>query len=210
MLKYCDFLLLKPSKHAFFPRLCNCDFRSFVVPMWLSSFLNEFIHSFIHSVEARKWEMEERETKRESQLFTTWIQLGKVKYSHAKKKRHTVLLTMNANKIQLFARSLSTLLCSHHLFPFIFQTLHQYTSHTHVYASNLVRAWSNIYFNSIEEIPYSHCPIKVLKFNIYTGKYCRNCIQYRFDSWLAFLVDTWMPKKSNRVHAVTITNPNRQ
>lgn len=52
---------------------------------------------------------------------------------------------------------------------------------------NLVRAWSNIYFNSIEEIPYSHCPIKVLKFNIYTESIAETA--YNTDSiagWLFF------------------------
>ena len=42
-----------------------------------------------------------------------------------------------------------------------------------------VRVSSNIYFNSIEEIPYSHCPIKVLKFNIQYTPDCR--MQYGFD-----------------------------
>lgn len=128
------------------------------------------------------------------------------------------MLTINANKIPFFTtRShlslplfLSFLITFFHIFNFT-----SYTSHTHVYESNLVRAWSNIYFNSIEEIPYSHCPIKVLKFNIYTKSIAETAydtdsiVSYRF-----FLVDinmcVFICRKSNRVHykpkqAITIT-----
>lgn len=89
-----------------------------------------------------------------SQLFVTWAKPNTTKSTWTTQKNANALTT-KANKNGFFYVAYKQI-------------------RLRVWVLRSVRVSSNIYFNSIEEIPYSHCPIKVLKFNIYTYDY-RKC-----------------------------------